>query len=278
MRSIRNGFAALLACLLALTLPVRAADKEVYVFSVVPQFTAAQAFREWQPLLNKLATETGMAFKLKIYDSIPQFESAFLSGEVDFAYMSPYHAVMAKRAQAYVPLVRDAKPLQGILMVRSDGPRELAALEDQPLGFPAPNAFATLYIRAQLWERYGLNIRPVYLKTHSNVFLHVIAGNVIAGGSVRAAFDSEPPDVQKQLRILFETPPVAPHTLAAHPRVPARLREKLTVALLGLLETPEGRDMLKTVRLPNAMRADYARDYAPLEKLKLEKYLAVERD
>lgn len=279
MKMMRSWLAGLCAGLLMLSGSVQAGPGDAYVFSAVPQFTPPQVFREWQPLLKRLTAETGITFKLKTYDSIPQFESAFLRGEIDFAYMNPYHAVMAKREQGYVPLVRDAKPLKGILLVRQDGPRELAALNGQALGFPAPNAFgAALYMRALLIEEHGLNIQPRYLKTHSNVFRHVIAGETIAGGSVRAAFESEPQAVREQLRVLYETPPSAPHPLAAHPRVPAEKRERLTAALLGLLDSAEGRSLLKTVRLPNAERADYARDYAPLEKLKLDKYIVTQQD
>ncbi|MDP2794502.1 MAG: phosphate/phosphite/phosphonate ABC transporter substrate-binding protein [Sulfurisoma sp.] len=272
----------LLACICwaaLLALPAGADTPKSYVFSAVPQFTAPQVFKEWKPLLNRLAAETGIAFTLKTHDTIPQFEAAFLKGEIDFAFMNPYHAVMAKRAQGYVPLVRDAKPLKGQLLVRKDGAQKLADLDGKALGFPAPNAFgAALHMRALLVEEHGLKIEPRWLKTHSNVYRHVISGDVAAGGSVRAAFDSEPAAVRDQLRVLFETPAAASHPLAAHPRVNEALRERIVAALLRLRETPEGQALLKSVRMPEVERADYARDYRPLEKLKLEKYVVAEHE
>ena len=102
---------------------VNAAAKEVYILAVVPQFTPSEVHRNWAPFVEKLSKATQRNFEIRIYPSIPKFEEAFLNGEIDLAFMNPYHAVMAKRAQGYIPLVRDAaKPLTGILVVRRDSP------------------------------------------------------------------------------------------------------------------------------------------------------------
>lgn len=36
--------------------------------------------------------------------------------------------------------------------------------------------------------------------------------------------------------------------------------------------------LLKDIRIPEPIVADYERDYLPLEKLKIEKFVAVEKD
>lgn len=275
MNSSRRTFLSLAAAsILALTAqPGLAADKH-YVFSAVPQFTPPQVFKEWQPVLNYLAADTGIEFELRTYDSIPQFEEAFSKGEVDFAYMNPYHAVMAKKAQGYVPLVRDSEELKGVLLARRDGPATVEELQGKVIGFPAPNAFgASLYMRALLIEQKHLKFDSRWLQTHSNVYRHVIAEEVAAGGSVMRALESEPPRVQEALKVIFETPGAAPHPLVAHPHVPAADREKVLKSLLAMLNSDNGRAMLKTIRMPGLIKADYARDYLPLEQLRLEKYV-----
>ncbi len=91
--------------------------------AVVPQFPAEQIFRDWTPVLKEVSRLTGLDLKLKVYASIPEFETAFLNGEPDVAYMNPYHAVMAKKAVGYTPILRDdATRLAGILVVRKDSP------------------------------------------------------------------------------------------------------------------------------------------------------------
>jgi phosphonate transport system substrate-binding protein len=258
-----------------------AQEKKIYSLAVVPQFTPSEVHRTWTPIAEKLSRATGQQFEIKIYPSIPKFEAAFLAGEIDLAFMNPYHAVMAKRAQGYIPLLRDdANPLTGILVVQRDSPiKSIKELSGKALAFPAPNAFgASLYMRALLAEQEKISMTPNYLKTHSNVYRHVIMGEAAAGGGVNNTLKREPPEVQAQLRVLFETPGVPSHPLVAHPRIPEKVRQSVTNTLLEMQNDPAGQKLLGEIQLPKPVKADYARDYQPLEKLKLEKYVVIEKD
>ncbi|MDP2783484.1 MAG: phosphate/phosphite/phosphonate ABC transporter substrate-binding protein [Sulfurimicrobium sp.] len=269
-----------LAGLMAAT-RVNAAEKEVYILAVVPQFTPSEVHRNWTPFVEKLSKATQRRFEVRIYPSIPKFEEGFLNGEIDLAFMNPYHAVMAKRAQGYIPLVRDgANPLSGILVVRRDSPvKTIKELNGRELAFPAPNAFgASLYMRALLAEQEKISITPRYVKTHTNVYRHVIMGEVAAGGGVNNTLKHESPEVQAQLRVLFETPAVAAHPLAAHPRMPEGVRQAVTAALLDMGNDPAWQGMLAEMQMSRPVKADYARDYQALEKLKLEKYVVIEKN
>jgi phosphonate transport system substrate-binding protein len=248
-----------------------------FSLAVVPQFSAEQISRDWTPLVDAIAHKTGIRLELKSYASIPAFEAAFLKGEPDVAYMNPYHAVMAKRAAGYQPIIRDGeKQLTGILLVRKDSPiRELRQLEGASLAFPAPNAFgASLYMRALLGQEAGIRFTPNYVKTHSNVYRHVMLGKAVAGGSIGHALDKESPEVRDQLRVLYETPPANSHPIVVHPRVPAMVRKALQQALLELGERPEAVALLKAIQIPRPTLSNY-KDYAPLERLGLDRYVVV---
>ena len=258
-----------------------AQEKKVYILAVVPQFTPSEVHRNWSPIVEKLSRATGRQIEIKIYPSIQKFETAFLNGEIDLVFMNPYHAVMAKRAQGYIPLVRDdANRLIGILLVQRDSPLiSIKELNGKALAFPAPNSFAaSLYMRALLAEQEKISITPLYLKTHSNVYRHVIMGEAVAGAGVNNTLKREPPEVQAQLRLLFETPGVPSHPVVAHPRVPEGLRQTVTNTLLEMQNDPTGQKLLTDIQMPKPVRADYAKDYQPLEKLGLEKYLVIEQD
>jgi phosphonate transport system substrate-binding protein len=260
----------------ALTAAPAAAEERRYTLSVVPQFPAVEIHRSWSPVAERLQRETGLRLELKTHAGIPAFEEDFLQGRSDFAYMNPYHAVMARRAQGYVPLVRDgSRQLAGILLVRQDSPyKSVKDLDGSELAFPAPNAFgASLYMRALLSEEERIRFRPNYVSTHTNVMRHVLLGQAAAGGAVGATFAKEPPEVRGLLRVLYETPGVEPHPLAAHPRVPAKDREAVVAALLQLGQDAAAAPMLQAIQMPRPVRADYGRDYRPLERLKLEKYV-----
>jgi phosphonate transport system substrate-binding protein len=271
-----HKFAALLTLALITLLPIQASGvSQTFTLSVVPQFTPVDIGLRWAPLLHRLEAETGYGFQLRLVDKIPKFESDFQAGTPDLVYLNPYHMVMATKAQGYAPLVRGGDPLHGILVVDKTGPiKHLSDLNGKSLAFPAPNAFgASLYLRALLIEKEGVHFTPDYVGTHQNVYRHVLMGEAAAGGGVNATLEKEPAALQNRLQTLYTTPGVAAHPLAAHPRVPPAVREKIIAALLKLDRDPAGRKLLADVELDKIVVADYARDYQPLEKLKLERYV-----
>ena len=252
---------------------------ETYSFSVVPQFNAVQLHTEWLPVINRISKETGIKLELVLAPTIPKFERTLLKGEPDFAFANPYHAVMAKRAQGYIPLLRDTKPLTGILLVKRDSPYlTLQDLNGKDIGYPAPNSFgASLYMRALLSEN-KVNYQSQILNTHGNVFRNIVSGSIAAGGGVNNTFNDESPEMREQLRILYQTPAVASHPLIAHPRVPERVRKTISSAFFALQKDPAGAALLKEIRLPQPVLASYNADYLPLEKLNVEKFVILEKE
>lgn len=279
--TVRRAAAALLLWMgLGLGQGLAANAAESLTFAVVPQFPPEQIYRTWKPVLDEIATLSGQPLELKTYPSIPDFEAAFIKGEPDIAFMNPYHMIMANKAAGYLPIIRDdAQRLTGILVVRKDSPvTSLKQLDGASLAFPAPNAFgASLYMRALLTEEARINFTPLYVKTHSNVFRHVLAGRALAGGAIQKTLDQETPEVQAQLRVLYVTPPVFPHPIATHPRLPAKVRDAIQKAFLALAARKEFEATLADIQLPKPVKADYG-EYATLEKLGLQRYVVLKEE
>jgi len=250
-------------------------DAKALTLAVVPQFQAADVHRNWTPVIERIKQVTGLNVVLRITKDIPTFEDEFQAGQADLVYLNPYHQVMAHRAQGYVPLVRDAQLLTGIVVVRKDDPiQSMAQLAGKEIAYPAPNAFgASLLVRSHLAEVDKVQTQPFYAKTHTNAYRQVIVGKSAAAGGVRATLEKEPEEVRAALRVLWETPGAAPHPLSAHPRVPAQQAQAIANAILKMAAEPQGQELLKAILMPQPIRADYARDYRPLEKLKLDKYV-----
>ncbi len=231
----------------------------------------------WTPVVEILGRE-GVPLELHLHKSIPAFEKDFLEGGSDFIFANPYHAVMAYRAQGYIPLVKNSVTyLKGILVVRRDSSlRSLKELDGQPVAFPAPNAFgASLYMRALLADA-KVRIKPVYVGNHANAYRRVLTGEFAAAGGIASTLAEESDAVQAQLRVLYETPPTAPHPVMAHPRVPLAVREKLIQALMRMGADPTGGRMLENTQLGLPGLADYQRDYAPLERLGLRDFVVLQ--
>lgn len=247
-----------------------------YTLAVVPQASPAETYRRWAPFAEQLQRSTGQHLQLRVYCTFDEFETDLVNGRVDFAYMNPYHFLLARKAQGYLPLVRDgARLLSGLLLVRSDSPlKSVKELNGKAIGFPNPNAFAaSLYMRALLQEKANIRFTSRYFGTHGNVYRHVILGSVTAGAGVNVTLARERPETSAELRVVYETPGTAPHPLCAHPRIPVELREAIIRAVLEAGKNENGRTLLKRIDILQPVRADYARDYQPLEQLDLQKYI-----
>ena len=242
---------------------------------IVPQLPPREIAASWTPVLKDVGERSGQCFELVIPTSIPLFEKQLLEGGFDFAFLNPYHQVMARPRVGLIPLVRDGKTnLDGILVVRQDSPlRKVSDLNGKAVAFPAPNSFGASLLMRTLLDRQGIRIKPEYLSTHSNVYRAVALGRAPAGGGVNSTWMRERPELRRELRILWRTPSYAPHPFSAASRVPAATRSKVQEAFLRLGTTEQGRALLAKVQMPVVIKADYGRDYEPLTRLGLERFV-----
>lgn len=152
---------------------------------------------------------------------------------------------------------RDKKPVNGISVLHKDSCcRKLQDLDGKVSGFPSPNAFgAALYMRALPPDANPIKFAPRYL--NNPVFEHVALGQVAAGGTVNSACHDETPELRDQLTVLFQAPDIASHPVVAHPRVPAGVRKSAVAAIMAQQQDIEGRAMLKQIRFPNPVDANY---------------------
>lgn len=256
----------------------QATAKESYSFGIVPQYEARTLFGIWLPIIERLEAKTGYKFNLVGASTIPVFEKEFADGQFDFAYMNPYHFLVARQKQGYLPLIRDdAKKLFGILVVRKDGGIDnIQQLSGQDIAFPSPNALgASLLMRAELTNISGISFQPLYAETHPSVYMNVLTGKTLAGGGVMRTFNELGQASKEQLRIIYKTQGITPHPIVAHPRVNPKVRQQVMQALLDLNNDPEGKALLKKVPIDHAVAAA-ANDYQALDGMKLEDFYVAE--
>lgn len=246
---------------------------ERYIFGVVPQFEQRKLYAIWKPIIKELEKRTGVTFELITTLNIQDFEKEFVKGGFDFVYMNPYHVLKAINTQGYIPLVRDSAPLRGILVVCKDGPvQKVTDLNGKIVAFPSPNALgAALLMRADLERLYHVSVTPLYVRTHSSVYLHVANGLAAAGGGVEKTLQEQDEAVRNSLRVIYTTRDMPSHPVASHPRVPEGQREKVRQALLDMGNTPEGRDLLSKVPVTQLVPASID-DYRIMLDWGLENY------
>ncbi len=246
---------------------------EKYTFGVVPQFEQRKLYAIWKPVIAELERRTGLAFNLVTTLRIQDFEKEFLHGNFDFVYMNPYFMLQGNMSHRYIPLVRDKDPLRGILVVQKDSPiKKVSDLNGKVVAFPSPNALgASLLIRADLERLYHVTVIPLYVKTHSSVYLHVVKGLADAGGGVEKTLQEQEQAVRDSLRVIYTTRGMPSHPIAAHPRVPKIDREKVRRALLDMGRSPEGRELLSRIPIEEIIPAA-ASDYTAMRTWGLNAY------
>ena len=245
-----------------------------YTIGVVPQFDARRTQKIWTPILKRLETETGLSFKLVGSPDIPEFEKAFTAGEYDFAYMNPYHLVVANDAQGYTPIVSDiARKLYGIIVVKKDSPiTSVEQLDGKMIALPAPNALgAALIPRTEFATKFKIKPEYKYVKSHTSVYLNVLLNQVTAGGGVQKTLSQQKPEVRDKLRVLYETTKVTPHPVTVHPRVSAEVKQQVTNAFLKMAASKDDIELLKKIPMKKLGMAKLS-DYDELRKMGLEDF------
>ena len=258
--------------LLLMSILSNASDKKVYKFGIVPQFEARKIRDIWNPILKEIEQKTGHKFLIVGSPRIPDFEASFMRGDFDFAYMNPYHSLIALDTQQYQPLVRDHKrKLYGIIAVAKDSNiKSIDQLMNMRIAFPAPNALgASLMTRAALKQK-KIKFDPIYVQTHTSAYLNVLLGKASAAGGVFGTFSQQKKNIRDNLKIIFETKKVSPHPIVAHPRVPKAVVENIKKALLEMGKDKQLNKLLQKIPIKKIGVAKIE-DYKELRGMELEK-------
>jgi phosphonate transport system substrate-binding protein len=250
-----------------------AAAAEQYTLGVVPQFEQRKLHAIWKPIVDELQRRTGLSFKLVTTLQVQEFEKELAKGSFDFVFANPFHIIQIRKTQGYLPLVCDRTQLHGVLVVKKDGPiRTVNDLDGKTVAFPSPNALgATLMMRSDLEQIHHVSVTPLYVKTHSSVYLHVANGLAAAGGGIDKTLQEQAAAVRDSLRVLYLTRAIPSHPVAAHPRVKKADVEKVRRAFLAMGAEPAGRELLAKVPIKE-IRTVTMGDYLPMVNWGLERY------
>lgn len=258
----RTIVAALLGAALA-GRAAAAADAKPYAFAVVPQAPPERTRALWLPVVKRLAAASGVPLQLQLYAKVEDFQAALADGSVELAFANPVQAIRAAQTAGYRPIIRNERLLRGVFFVAADSPIvSVDALEDKEVAFVGPWTFCSVSLRSHARR---LHIHPRYVGTSANAYKNVLLGMAVAGGVLDSTLEDAPPEIRAKLRVVYETPPMAPHAVIAHPRLPPEVASRVAAAIRALAS--EGAGLLGPVHLEAPVEASYARDYAPLEHL-----------
>ncbi|WP_085812728.1 phosphate/phosphite/phosphonate ABC transporter substrate-binding protein [Geoanaerobacter pelophilus] len=269
-----GGCCIVFTLVLLFALPVMSAEpaKKRYVLAVVPNQPAITLHKNWTPLVQYLSKQLGVDIELKLYDKIDVFLEDTQKGAADFTYSAPNMFYLAYQKQKYVPLVRSSHQLQGQVFVRKDSPyTKVSDLKGKTIASVGPKSICSVITRHALLTGQGaIDYNSSFSGSTINVAKSVLLGKVDAGVTLDTSVINDAPEMLSEFRVILRTEKIAPHPLAAHPRVPKKLQNAVTRAVLALDQSEEGRRMLKDVKLVDPVKADFKRDYSFFAKVDLE--------
>jgi phosphonate transport system substrate-binding protein len=246
---------------------------ETYTFAVLPGGPPVSISKRWTPLLDRLTKETGIEFRLKLFERMADFEREIWGGTPDFIYASPIQTVVARQGAGYIPLVRSGTLAEIRLYVQRDSPvQNIDDLAGKTISFVGNKNVCSVYMQHEL-NTHGKNISysQEYAGSTRNVILNVLLGKTPAGAAFASEFDRESEETRAQLRSVAATPKFAPHPVSSHPRVSAAVRETVKQAMLKIAASADGAELLNPLRLDKLISADYDRDYRALEKIDIKR-------
>jgi phosphonate transport system substrate-binding protein len=248
---------------------ISVAQRVIYTIAVNPMAPPVDMHTQWMPLVERLSRETGFEFKLKVYDTMSDFESDIWGDGPDFIFVSPIQIVVAHARHRYAPLVRGEKPVAIRLFVRADSPiKTVDDLSGKKIAFVGNKNLCSVYVRHLLnIQKDTLSYLEEYTGSTKNVIKSVLLGKNDAGSVFVPELEREAEAVRQQMRGILDSSEIAPHPLCAHPRVPEKVQNDVKRIVLAIGRTPEGAELLKTIRLPSPVAADYRRDYKALEQV-----------
>lgn len=269
----RRGVFWLAACLWVALLPALAQAVETYSFAVVPQYERRKVFAIWKPILDELQVRSGVRLELVTTMSVNEFGAAMKQGQYDFVFTNPYYIVKFHPVPGYIPLLRDSEPIQGVVVVARDSPlRRPEDLQGKTLAVPTPNAFgASLMVQADLADLYRVAVVTKDGKSHTSSYYQVLNGLADAAGGVQKTLQEQEPAVRDSLRVIYTTRNLPSHPVAAHPRVPASVRETIRRVWLEMALDPAVRPLLAKIPMQQAV-ATGMQDYQPVTRLGLDRY------
>ncbi|MDH5692702.1 MAG: phosphate/phosphite/phosphonate ABC transporter substrate-binding protein [Gammaproteobacteria bacterium] len=237
--------------------PLPALSQKSYSFAIVPQSSATEMVRVWTPFIRYLSKKTGEKFVFKTASTISAFEKRVGKQQYDFAYMNPYHYIIAEKEANYVAIAKQKdKKLEGILVVSDKSDiRDISQLSGKTIAYPSPAAFAATILPQAILLQKGQKNHSKYVLSHESVYSTVSKGLYPVGGGIMRTFNALPAETKNSLRILWKSEGYTPHAFAVHSRVPSDVQEKVVNVLVAMHANEEGLRILKNLKMKNLEKA-----------------------
>ncbi len=183
--------------------------QESFRLGIAPHTSARVILEMYQPLRAHLEKALGMPVEVVTAPDFTEFAKRMLHQDYDLAVTTGHQARLAETDANYIPLLTYSAEFKALAFVAEKGSIKTAAdLKDKPVLGLSPTSLVTLW--GQHWmKKNGLNQTLRYVSASDSVANIVLEGQAAAGFTSMANYQSLPPEVQTQLRLLVVSEPLA---------------------------------------------------------------------
>jgi phosphonate transport system substrate-binding protein len=237
---------AVLATVMAAA-PASAGD--TFILGVAPHTSARVILESYQPLRLYLEKVLALPVEVRTAPDFTEFAKRALAQEYDIAVTTGHQARLLQTDAGYSPLLTYKAGFRAVCIVALKGKINKARdLKGTSVLGLSPSSLVTLW--GQHWlVANGLGSVPMRYVSASDSVVHlVLAGEASAGFTSLANLQSLKPEIQRQLRILAESPLMAGRVYMLNKRDSGR-RARIEAALWEFADTPEARKYFDTKQL-----------------------------
>jgi phosphonate transport system substrate-binding protein len=237
--------------------PVVSDSRTHLMFAVHPLHNAQLLHQKFQPLMDYLDRQMPpYTFDLDTSADYAEFERKLKDHKPQLALPNPYHALLARDwGYRVIAKMGNDDVFRGIFLVRKDSElKNPVDLKGKVVSYPAPTALAAAMMPQLYLEKHGVSVETDltnrYVGTHNSSIMNVYLGESAAAATWPTAWESfkaANPTEASQLRVIWETPKLIQNAVIADQALAPDVVDRISQLLVGLVNSDEGRELLKKI-------------------------------
>lgn len=248
-----------LLLLLAIALPSTAAlaAKATYRFSPINQWDITQTASYWNPIIQYVEKRSGVRLELRLGRTMADTIGYALAGGTEFIFSNHFFSPERDALGWKVFGRRNLPALYGQIAVPEESSiRKLEDLQGKTIVFAGPETFIGYKVTyAELLAR-GIRVKADFGSNQNAAFAQMLSGKADAVGSASLLLDHYAKRERKKFRILWTSEAYPDLALMASSKVPVEDLRAVALALLGMYQDPEGREVLHQAAAIAGLNAD----------------------
>ena len=213
---------------------------ESLVLAVHPYASPMEIVKQFTPLLEHLRERTGLPLSLSVSRDYETHVDRVGSGEVDFAFIGPASYVeVHRRYPGTTPLcsleVGGSPFFRGYIVTREDSSADsLQDLADRSFAVSSRISTMSYILPRYMFVEAGVPFperRLQIVKSHNNVCLNILAGDVFAGGIRDKAYLKYG---DRGLKVVAVSPEIREHLFVASPEADGEAAATMAAEMIAI--------------------------------------------